>query len=213
MAGLHDPRRLRAALRASEAADAIGLCYRHSRERLWKILREGQPEPPPSERLQQLLDMGKLHEQLAEDCWRNRMPLELICTQRTAYRSTPFGELASTCDGETEDMVVEFKCTENLPERAKPAHLAQSVMQMFVTSKRKAALMYYCPREGTFRVFFLLWHAEAMQLYLNWIWEFLRGGNLRMPPGARAARENTLELFIVPIAGMLYPSVRVRVGN
>lgn len=198
--GLHAPERLSADMRASEVADAIGLGYRHSRATLKRILMGEQREIAPPAFLEQKMKMGQMHEELAEAAFQEVTGHVIERAQTTIYKKDfPFAGavLAATPDLETEELTVELKCTEkevNRDQVLKEAHIAQCLAQMICANKTKGALMYYSISTGNCAIYWLHRTAKATEALRTWLTEFLRlpPGNLRMPPGEKARRENLL---------------------
>lgn len=198
---LNAPERLAASLRASEAADAIGLNYRFSRAKLWRILHGLEPPPAPTPELQRRFDLGKLHEPLAESCYRDSYEHTFI--ERQTTRTAPFYSytLAATPDivverGEHVRIVVELKCVCDdgvLPKEPRAVHVIQCVVQMYVVGAALADLFYYVPLTGQHQRFHLAFNLNAWNATVShWLREFLDAPPQRMPPGEATRRERQL---------------------
>jgi hypothetical protein len=198
---LSNPERLAADLRASEAADAMGLGYRHSRAMLWRILHGQVSEPPPSAFLQQCFDYGKWAEP-----W-TRAAYEWIFRLHVLSSRTHFGKLGSKTIAATPDaegaggIVVEFKSKmrgSEMPNEPKAAHVAQVVVQMWAAKHQRGDLFYFNLWNGAYRCFHMHWNAEGWSLEVrHWLREFFSYVDRPPPrmPSGEADRRTTILLF------------------
>lgn len=198
---LSNPARLAAALRASEAADAIGLNYRHSRAMLWKILHSQVKEPPPSAYLAECFSYGRWAEPWTKLAYGTVLGAP-VYNSRTYFRKLGGEhEIAATPDAEAEGCLVELKSKmrySEMPDEPKAAHVAQAVVQMFCGRFKRSDLFYFNLWDGEYRLFRLHWHADGWSLevrcWLNEYFSYVDKPPARMPNG-EADRRTTILLF------------------
>lgn len=217
MTHLSDPLRINADLRSSEAADAVGLSYRHSRARLWRILKGIEQEPPPSNRLKYCFEQGQLLEPFAlaayNDVFGRTKPSKTyqftLKTSKKRKREEEDDErgykIAATPDAECiqRTHLIEIKNViddKELPSGPKPAHIIQCVLQMRAARVWSVHLFYYKALTGEYVCFKLNWDDDLYQHHIKeWLLEwfsFTEREPPRAPNGLKEEREHILKTII-----------------
>jgi len=198
-------------LTASEVCDAIGLNYGMSRAQLWKVLKRGEAKPAQSPMLVHMLQQGKELEHITFGEYAFQQPLTLARPNERDFGGIVYGvgemldnksyQITARPDGFAASgmITVELKTVINgqVPDKPKPAHLAQCVTQLFCCKPAvEGHLFYFKPSTGEWRLFVLHWNPGAWEKYLvTWILEFLQAEDApppRMPNGEAERRSAIL---------------------
>jgi hypothetical protein len=219
---LNSPERLGADLRGSEAADAIGLNYRHSRARLWKILRGLEKEPAANPKLKYLFEQGKLLEEFSLSTYNDVFAQTVhakpvgtgLCSTQGKKRKY---ELAATPDAMLGPCTIEIKSVVDdgvLPATPKPVHVIQCILQMYVSGCVRGHLFYSKLLTGEYILFRLHWSNDGWNQYIRpWLLEFLETDvePKRMKNGEKESREKIiLRYFAQDGPGSAYASKDIR---
>lgn len=200
---------------ASEAHEACGLSSETSRQR-WVTNRAGiTPRAPPNELGRLMMERGKLDQPWAEDCYAEHMlerEDEALLPEWHFRRAVCSGEHQVYYLGATPDAIVCDKQTrkplrlleiktaqtvgdDDVTESPKPAHVLQTVIQLYCTGMQHAHLFYYRRSSGRYRCFNIRSSdQEFMRVVWPWLAEVLNcdGDIGRMPNGERERREREL---------------------
>jgi hypothetical protein len=177
MTDINNPARLLADLRASEAADAIGLAYRHSRVTLYRILREGQPESEPSPFLKQCFEWGKFAEPFTHATYCDVFKTQDARKGFTLFRKLEKFLIAASPDAIGLGGTVEYKSKmrgSDLPYAPKPEHLIQTIIQMWAAHSHVGKLFYHNLWNGNYVCFPIHWNQKVWDNEVSkWLLEFL----------------------------------------
>lgn len=193
---VNNPERLRADLRASECADAIGLNYRHSRARLWLILREGVVEPEPNDKLKELFAYGNWAEPFTDSVYKDLFKPIVLLRGITLFRKLHNFTIAASPDAIDEEFVIEYKSKSRgseLPITPNAKHVIQVVVQMWAARRERGRLFYHNLWTGQWVCFHLHWNQHAWDDHVSkWLLEFLNKPPSRMKNGEPQRRADIL---------------------
>lgn len=203
--------RTRCDISASDAANACGIGY-ESRQQ-WLGVRLGERAKKEDDDVtREILERGQEDQSFAQyeyvkSClskehgllpeWHYR---RIVHTRDTVYviGATPDAIIAELKTRKIV-MLVEYKSIQRgttLPRSPRPAHILQTVLQMFCTGVSKTHLFYYCRITGEYRCFEVTSDDVRFEgIVWPWIREALEMRSVaqaRMPSGEKQRRENAL---------------------
>lgn len=203
--------RTRCDISSSDAANACGIGY--DSRMLWLGVRLGERVKPEDDDVtKEILERGQEDQPFAQyEYARSVLSKQHGLLPEWHYRRAVHSRDSVYIFGATPDAIVaelktrkivrlvEYKSIQRgttLPNVPRPAHLLQTVLQMFCTGVSETHLFYYCRITGQYRCF-LVTSDDTRFEGIVWPWlrealEMRSVAQARMPKGEKQRRENML---------------------